>query len=249
MALLRLRTLAAQVYVAESDIVLSLPVGMPEEHCIADNHDEEWYPESWQVVDPKTNGMYASATHRRHTSFTVEGAKYLAIESPHRVMVIISTPSSNVSSRIAGGKPFLSMEVWESWGDDHSKSGRRGMDTTPGGLDSCVRKGTVAEVFSYLKDGFDSMTRLEDVFIHAGIDMYTFFVCGYHIHGTCALPYQGKFCALDWYSQSASNRRINKGTYEHWLILDQVCPTNFWKSQVFQSMPPFDGWEEYDIGS
>ena len=215
MALLRLRTLAAQVYVAESDIVLNLPVGMPEEHCIADNHDEEWYPESWQVVDPKTNGMYASATHRRQTSFTVEGAKYLAIESPHRVMVIISTPSSNVSSRIAGGKPFLSMEVWESWGDDHTKSGRRGMDTTPGGLDSCVRKGTVAEVFSYLKDGFDSMTRLEDVFIHAGIDMYTFFVCGYHIHGTCALPYQGKFCALDWYSQSASNRRINKDTYEH----------------------------------
>ena len=74
------------------------------------------------------------------------------------------------------------------------------METTPGGLDSGVRKGTVAEVFSYLKDGFDSMTRLEDVFIHAGIDTYTFFVCGYHIHGTCALPHQGKFCALDWYS-------------------------------------------------
>ena len=82
MALLRLRTLAAHVYVAESDIVLSLPVGMPEEHCIADSHEQELNPESWQVVDPQTNGMYASATHRRKTSFTVEGAKYLGTESP-----------------------------------------------------------------------------------------------------------------------------------------------------------------------
>ena len=123
------------------------------------------------------------------------------------------------------------------------------METSPGGLDACVLKGTVAEVFAYLQDEFDRMTCLEDVFKRAGIDTYTFFVCGYHIHGARALPYERKFCALDWYSQSASDRMATKNTYEHWLILDQVCPTEFWKAKVFQAMPPFDGWKEYDIGS
>ena len=61
MAMLRIRILAAQVYVAESDVAVSLRVGMPEEHCIVDSHQQELNPEALPVVDPRTNGMYASA--------------------------------------------------------------------------------------------------------------------------------------------------------------------------------------------
>ena len=193
--------------------------------------------------------MYASATMHRHTSFMVEGAKYVAREAPHRVMVIMSTTASNVCSRTLDGKPFLGMEVWESWGEGHTKAGRRGMDIAPGGLQQCIKKGTVAEVFAYLEDDFDRMTCLEDVFKKAGIGEYTFYICGYHIHGARALPYERQFCALDWYSQTASDRMAAKNRYDHWIILDQVCPTEFWKGEVFQPLSPFEGWDAYDIGS
>ena len=195
MACIRLRVLTAQVWAHGLDTETS-----PDEYEVATPN------EVCPVIDPETNGMYASRAHRRSSSFTVEGAKFPGTAWPHRVMLVVSTPASNVCSRVGGAQAFLEMEVWESWGQGHTRAGRRGMGTTPGGLDECLYKGTVAEVFYNLKADFHGMTRLEDIFECAGIAEYTFFVCGYHINGARASVGDGQFCALDWYAQSHLDR-------------------------------------------
>ena len=67
---------------------------------------KETYSEPDKVIDFRTGGMYGNATALRKTSFLLEGAKYHALEPPHRVMAIMSTPFSNRRSRIGDGKPF-----------------------------------------------------------------------------------------------------------------------------------------------
>ena len=257
----RLRILAYQV--CPSQTVMLIAMSHREvDKAVADAGDDgtkqvdvqehlgqEKYSKPVKVFDFRTNGMYANATGQRPSSFLLEGAKYHAQEPPYRVMVIMSTPHSNRCARMEDGKPFLSMEVWESWGYDHTKEGGKGMDTNPRGLEKCVSKGTVAEVFAHLNMYFGTMRSLADLFHVAGIDHYTVFVCGYHIHGTRALPYDGQFCALDYYSRYVSPATVDGTDYDHTLILDQVCPTQCWRAKNFKTMPTYTGWQQYNIGS
>ena len=216
--------------------------------------DEDWFSESPQVIHSRTSGMYADAAKKRKSDFTVEGAKYESTEPPHRVMLVMSSPYSNVSD-----KPFLDMNVWECSADGNLKRGRRCAETAPGGLGARVFKGTVAEVFANMQHEFERMTCLEHVFMLAGIRTYNFFVCGYNVDGARALPHEGKFCALDYYSQSAEDRQMKNNRCDHWLIKDEVCPTECWKAKLFWTMTPqewvspqlspSEDWETYSTGS
>ena len=182
-------------------------------------------------------------------SFFVEGLKYYDPIDPHRVKVVFSTASSNLRSRYAHGLPFLSMDVWRSWAEGHTRGEGKGMATTPGDLDTCSYEGTVADHFKYLEEDFAGMSSLEDLMSAAGIDSYVRFIAGYDIHGGKSLKYGGRYCALDWYAQNTADRRRDPEVWEHWLILDEVCPTEVFKAEEYQRMKkPFRGWGGHRIG-
>ena len=119
------------------------------------------------VIDKETGGMYMTATGYEK-SFFVEGAKYVKPEEPHRVMVVFSTASSNMRSRIAENKPYLSMDVWESWAPGHTRSGGKGMCTTPGNLNTCSFRGSVSDEFKYMEEEFCGISSLERAFLEGG---------------------------------------------------------------------------------
>ena len=207
-----------------------------------------WYGEDEyeKVMDWETGGMYANATKYK-TSFFVEGAKYLAPTDEGRVCIIFSTSQSNIASRYDYAKPYLTMEVYESHEEGHTLSGGRGMELCPGSMNSAYKLGTVQEVFKGID--FTDVWNLDDLFVKAGVTNKVFFICGYHIHGTVATVYDGKFCALDWYSQSGTGRAKNPDVYEHFLILDQVCPTECYKAVRFERAPgPYVGWHKHCVG-
>ena len=57
-----------------------------------------------------------------------------------------------------------------------------------------------------------------------------------------------KYCALDWYCQTTAQRLNDAEVWDHYLILDQVCPTQFFKAECFKSMPVYRGWRNHEIG-
>ena len=82
-----------------------------------------------------------------------------------------------------------------------------------------------------------------------GITQYAKFICGYHIHGAAATSVDPSMCALDWYFQSNAQRVEDSGVWEHHLILDQVCPTNWYKAMVLQLQDKeYVGWEGHKVG-
>ena len=70
--------------------------------------------------------MYATAACYA-TSFFVEGAKYVSLDDDGRVRIVFSTAASNIASRYNHTKPYLTMDVYESWGKGHSRLGGLGM--------------------------------------------------------------------------------------------------------------------------
>ena len=141
------------------------------------------------------------------------------------------------------------MDVWESWQEGHTSGGGKGMATTPGDLNTCSYAGTVGDEFKYFEGDFERMTSLEDLLQAAGITSYVRFIGGYHIHGTVSAKYGGRHCALDWYAQDTADRLRAPEVWEHWVILDEVCPTEVFKAEVFQRRTPFTGWYGHSIGS
>ena len=207
-----------------------------------------WYGNAMYetVMDWETGGMYANATKYK-TSFFVEGAKYIAPTDEGRVCIIFSTSQSNIASRYDCAKPYLTMDVYESHEEGHTLLGGRGMECCPGGMNKAFKLGQVHEVFKHID--FTKVCNLEDLFAQAGVTQKVFFICGYHIHGTVATVYDGKFCALDWYSQSGTSRAKNPDVYEHFLILDEVCPTECYKAVRFERVPGrYVGWHKHCVG-
>ena len=67
--------------------------------------------------------------------------------------------------------------------------------------------------------------------------------------GGKSLKDEGRFCALDWYAQNTADRRRDPEVWEHWLILDEVCPTEVFKAATYEHMKkPFRGWYGHRIG-
>ena len=221
--------------------------GMTLEQQTLAGQQAVWYNEApfEQVIDIETGGMLADATSYK-TSFFVEGAKFVSPDPEGRVMVVFSTAYSNILSRYDHTKPYLTMDVYESWSDGHTRACGKGMDTAPGGLNECVYKESVDQVFSHLD--FSSIWNLEQLFDAAGITVRTYFICGYHIHGTSANVHDGRFCALDWYAQTGADHSRNPEEWDHYLILDEVCPTECYKARVFRRMDAFYGWTDHAIG-
>ena len=73
-------------------------------------------------------------------------------------------------------------------------------------------------------------------------------ICGYHIHGTSANVHDGRFCALDWYAQTGADHSRNPEEWDHYLILDEVCPTECYKALEIWRMDVFYGWSDHAIG-
>ena len=209
--------------------------------------DELWYGNDNydDVIDWETGGMFANAV-RYKTSFFVEGAKCIAATDEGRVLIIFSTSASNIATRYDYAKPYLTMDVYESHEEGHTKLGGRGMDTGPGGMNKALRLGTVQEVFKGVD--FTNVWNLEELFVQAGITNKVFFICGFHIHGTCATVHEGKFCGLDWYAQTGANRAVNTDVWDHHIILDQVCPTECYKAEVSKRMGLYTGWHGHSVG-
>ena len=211
------------------------------------NAEEVWYGNDNydDVIDWETGGMYANAS-RYKTSFFVEGAKCIAPTDEGRVWIIFSTSTSNIATRYDYSKPYLTMDVYESHEEGHTKLGGRGMDTGPGGMNKALRLGTVQEVFKGVD--FTNVWNLEELFVQAGITNKVFFICGFHIHGTCATVHEGKFCGLDWYAQTGTNRAVNPDVWDHHIILDQVSPTECYKAQVSKRQSLYTGWHGHAVG-
>ena len=124
------------------------------------------------------------------------------------------------------GMPFLGFEVWESHAEGHTRDGGRGMGTEPGGMNECSPLGIVAERFQSIP--LNDIRSMEALAKHMGINDYVRLICGYHIHGARAALYEpdrNMYCALDWYAQGPAQRTSDPSVWEHFLILDQVCPT------------------------
>ena len=141
------------------------------------------------------------------------------------------------------------MEFWRSYGHGHDQTSGNGMDSAPL-MNQCDRIGTVGENFRDIvpwQEVFDFESMLEA----AGITEYARFICEYHIHGRAATVYDSKYCALDWYFQSAPDRMDQSNIWEHHLILDQVCPTMYHEAHVVEFNPfgRYEGWTDFRIGS
>jgi len=90
---------------------------------------------------------------------------------------------------------------------------------------------------------------MEALLVKAGITNYAKFICGYHIHGKAATEYDATLCALDWYFQSPQQREEDSRVWEHHLILDQVCPTEYYKASVMELQDSqYVGWEGHRVG-
>ena len=218
-----------------------------EQQSIA-NEQAIWYGEEGfdKVIDYTTGGMYASATKYK-TSYFVEGAKCIPRNAEGRVWFIWSTSQSNIASRDSWAKPYLTMEVYESYETGHTRMGHHGMEPMPGGMNKAILFGKVEEVFHGID--FKDIWNLEDLFIQADIVEATYFICGFHVHGACATVHGGKFCALDWYAQTGGMRHANPNEWEHYLILDQVSPAESYKAESMQKMGDlYTGWQGHKAG-
>ena len=86
-----------------------------------------------------------------------------------------------------------------------------------------------------------------------GIEDYSRFICGYHIRSEQkAEMYKedpGRYCALDWYSQSAMQRRCCPSVWDHFLLVDTVDPFKWYEAKSYTSQGQFDGWQKFEVGA
>ena len=191
-------------------------------------------------------GMLATATSY-DKSFCFEELKHYDPESG-RMQVVTSTQQSNWRSSMEMGMAYLSMEQWESYGQGHTAEGGKELGTEPGGMDECKGRGCVKDNFGFVEVGFPRIKSMEGFLEVAGVTEYTRFICGYHIHGAVATAYDKRLCALDWYAQTTEDRETEPNVWDHFLILDQVCPTQCWYAKVYERKGRYEGWYDHAIG-
>ena len=195
-----------------------------------------------QEFDLNTGARYVDAPYTG--TYFLQGLKYYDPVTG-RCMVVQST---NVSTRFAEYRhsvPYKQYAVYASWEEDHTRDDGGGMSHSPTFM-TCDPK---PRMFGDLFD-FPDMHRcrcMEDVLEAAGIEDYHRFICGYHIKGMGKSHVDEKFCPLDWYYQSASLRLKYPDQWDHYLILDQVCPADFWKGTILQQLGRYE-WPNHRIG-
>ena len=139
------------------------------------------------------------------------------------------------------------MELWESYAHGNTKEVGKGMDHMPTMRD-CDKIGIVGDHFRQY-GRYQDINDLESMLELAGITDYAKFISAYHIHGQAATGYDEKLCALDWYFQDAHQRKTDAQYWDHYLLLDQVCPTQYHKASMVRKMPNmYQGWEDHKLG-
>ena len=88
-----------------------------------------------------------------------------------------------------------------------------------------------------------SMEALLDIL---GIE-YSCAICGFCLQQQASI-YGDQYCALNWYYQSAEQRCTSRTSWEHWYILDQVCPSDWYLAKVIQDAGEYEGWEGHAVG-
>jgi hypothetical protein len=179
------------------------------------------WPESYEF-DFATGARYVGAEYTG--TFYLMGAKYYDPVTG-RVMIVVSTPASNRLSEYRHTRPFNEFAVYESHGPDHTRELGGGMDFYPKFTDCDPHPRKFGDVFQQV-EVYDCM---EDVFVAAGINDFHRFICGYHIHEKGVSTVDPRFCPLDWYYQTHTQYQMDPDVFDHYLILDEVCPTNFWQ--------------------
>ena len=148
--------------------------------------------------------------------------------------------STNVSTRFAEYQhslPFQQYAVYPSYEEDHTRDAGGGMTPFPFFM-TCGDPRMFGELFDV--PNMHRCTCMEDVLEAAGVYDYHRFICGFHIKGMGKSEVREDYCPLDWYYQSASLRLKYPDQWEHYLILDQVSPADFWKGTVVQYIERYE---------
>ena len=114
-------------------------------------------------------------------------------------------------------------------------------------MNQCEPIGTVGSQFRDVP--WQNVSDFEDILESEGITEYARFICGYHIHGERATLHEGDFCALDWYFQSSADRKTEPNLWDHYVILDQVCPTQYYEARTLKFLGRYEGWTDLRIGA
>ena len=76
---------------------------------------------------------------------------------------------------------------------------------------------------------------------------YARMICGYSLHRR-AVHYDDKLCGLDWYYQDAALRRVGRNKWQHGVILDQVCPTQWCRARILEDCSECAAWGDHAVG-
>ena len=140
----------------------------------------------------------------------------------------------------------MQYDTYTSWEEGHTRDEGGGMDAWPAFQMCDARPSMFGDLFE-----FDNMHRcrsIEDVMETAGIIDYHRFICGFHLRGMGKSMLNPQLCPLDWYYQSASQRLRDPDVWEHYLLLDQASPGDFWKSVTVSHIGQYH-WPNHRIGA
>ena len=138
-------------------------------------------------------------------------------------------------------RPSFSYHYMEVWASDALP----GMTANKPLFQRAYLEGTVHEVFQdgmKVLGGCEEASSMEVLLDLLGIE-YSHAIYGYCLKQQASL-YHEEFCALDWYYQSAEQRRISRNKWEHRFILDQVCPSSWYLAKIIEDAGEYEGWEE-----
>ena len=201
---------------------------------------EDWRVSASLEFDWASGGRYVDAPYT--SSYFLQGGKYYDIEYPHRLNLAVSTPESTRFAEYKHSVPFNQYVVYPSHGADHTREGQGGMSFWPTFM-TCDEP----RIFGDLFDDGHKCRSMEEVWEASGISDYHRFICGYHIHGVEKSLVDEKLCPLDWYYQTCAQRFRNPDVWDHFILLDQVSPVNFWKSTTFKKIGQYE-WPGHCIG-
>ena len=226
---------------AQSAQALRMPsVSAPSQYGMHEESPPDVSPLT-DEFDWATGGKYVGGPYTR--SFFIQGAKYFDRKTG-RLQLAVSTPQSNRLSEYRHSLPFNNFSVYGSYAPLHTRGGGGGMTFQP----TFMTCDTHPRMFGDVFDQVEKYHCMEEVFHANGIHDFHRFICGYHIHrkGKCVVD--ERLCPLDWYYQSAQQYQDDPNVWEHYLILDQVSPVDFWKGQITQPLGPYE-WGDHSIGA
>ena len=225
---------------AQSGQALGIP---PASAPSQDDMHPESPPGVWPFSDKfdfATGGRYVDGPYS--SSFFLQGAKYYDPQTG-QLQLVVSTPQSNRLSVYRHSLPFNQFSVYTSHGPNHTRGGQGGMTFQPTFMTCDPHPRMFGDVFQQVEK-YNSM----EVVSHAGgIDDFHRFICGYHIHRDEKCLVDPQLCPLDWYYQTHDQYQDDADIFEHYLILDQVSPVDFWQGRITMYLGQYE-WRGHQIG-